>query len=431
MGLFSSNKNKNGGILNVIRCDEDDYLVWKWRPSDVPTNRENAIRWGSRLHVKDGEVAVFVYKQNDGKQMDYFEGPLDTTLKTENFPVLSSIIGSVYGGDTPFQAEIYYINLAGNVKFPFFVNQFDIFDPRYPDFPVPVTVKGSLMFNITDYKSFIKLHRMVQFSVEDLVAETKDAVKKRIKSYVTNLTYNEQIPAIQIERRVAEVSDLVENKLKGEFADDFGINLKRLDLSEVLIDKNSQGYLDLYETTVQQTKIIREAQTEDTTERMRMGREVEFKRQNLAAETDYFAAHRLNLQADVSKTAAESLGELGGSGIGGGGDFNAAGMMAGMMLGGTVGAGMSNMMGGMMSGMQGQMQPPSMQAPPPIPQTNYHIAINGQQSGPYEKSVIINMIQSGQINASALVWKQGMPQWEPITNVTDFAQLFNNMPPAL
>lgn len=429
MGLFSS--KKNGGILNVIRCDEDDYLVWKWRPSDMPSTRENAIRWGSTLHVKEGEVAVFVYKQNDGKQMDYFEGPLDTTLKTANFPVLSSIIGLAYGGDTPFQAEVYFINLAGNVKMPFFINQFDIFDPRYPDFPVPVTVKGSLMFNITDYKSFVKLHRMVQFSQEDMMDETKDAVKKRVKSYVSNLTYSEQIPAIQIERRVAEVSDLVEAKLKGEFADDFGVNIKRVDLSDIVIDKESEGYQDLYETTVMQTKILREAQTEDTTERMRMGREVEFKRQNLAAETDYFAAHRLNLQADVSKTAAESLGELGGSGIGGG-DFNAAGMMAGMMLGGTVGAGMSNMMGGMMSGMQGQMQPPAMQTPPPIPQVNYHIAVNGQQAGPYEKSVIANMIQSGQLNANTLVWKQGMPQWEPITNVPDFAPLFsNNMPPAL
>lgn len=429
MGLFSS--KKNGGVLNVIRCDEDDYLVWKWRPSDMPSTRENAIRWGSTLHVKEGEVAVFVYKQNDGKQMDYFEGPLDTTLKTANFPVLSSIIGLAYGGDTPFQAEVYFINLAGNVKMPFFINQFDIFDPRYPDFPVPVTVKGSLMFNITDYKSFVKLHRMVQFSQEDMMDETKDAVKKRVKSYVSNLTYSEQIPAIQIERRVAEVSDLVEAKLKGEFADDFGVNIKRVDLSDIVIDKESEGYQDLYETTVMQTKILREAQTEDTTERMRMGREVEFKRQNLAAETDYFAAHKLNLQADVSKTAAESLGELGGSGIGGG-DFNAAGMMAGMMLGGTVGAGMSNMMGGMMSGMQGQMQPPTMQTPPPIPQVNYHIAVNGQQAGPYEKSVIANMIQSGQLNANTLVWKQGMPQWEPITNVPDFAPLFsNNMPPAL
>ena len=407
-------------IADIIKYEGDNAtFVWKHPCEDF-----NSL---TQLVVHETQEAIFFM---NGQALDLF-GPGRYTLETQNVPKLGKALNRTTGGDTPFHAEVYFINLAGNVKMPFFINQFDIFDPRYPDFPVPVTVKGSLMFNITDYKSFVKLHRMVQFSQEDMMDETKDAVKKRVKSYVSNLTYSEQIPAIQIERRVAEVSDLVEAKLKGEFADDFGVNIKRVDLSDIVIDKESEGYQDLYETTVMQTKILREAQTEDTTERMRMGREVEFKRQNLAAETDYFAAHRLNLQADVSKTAAESLGELGGSGIGGG-DFNAAGMMAGMMLGGTVGAGMSNMMGGMMSGMQGQMQPPAMQTPPPIPQVNYHIAVNGQQAGPYEKSVIANMIQSGQLNANTLVWKQGMPQWEPITNVPDFAPLFsNNMPPAL
>ena len=71
MGLFSKNKAE-GGILDVIRCDEPDYLVWKWSPAGVPSRRENAIRWGSTLRVKQGEVAVFVYRQNDGKEMDYF-----------------------------------------------------------------------------------------------------------------------------------------------------------------------------------------------------------------------------------------------------------------------------------------------------------------------------------------------------------------------
>ena len=61
MALF----RKDGGIMNQIRCDESSYLIWKWRPKDSQegSNRENAIRWGSSLRVKDGEVAVFVYKQ--------------------------------------------------------------------------------------------------------------------------------------------------------------------------------------------------------------------------------------------------------------------------------------------------------------------------------------------------------------------------------
>ena len=120
MGLFG--RGKGGGVMNVIRCDLQEYLVWKWRPEGQElnsTSRENAIRWGSSLRVKDGEVAVFVYKQKDGTMEDFIVGPFDQTIKTANFPVLSSIVGLAYGGESPFQADIYFINLAGNIQIKF------------------------------------------------------------------------------------------------------------------------------------------------------------------------------------------------------------------------------------------------------------------------------------------------------------------------
>ncbi len=119
MGFFG--KKTEGGMLDVIRCDEQDYLVWKWRPSGDAgnTRKENAIRWGSSLRVKDGEVAVFVYKQENGPNQDFIEGPFDDVIKTANFPVISNIIGLAYVGQSPFQAEVYFINLSGNIKVEF------------------------------------------------------------------------------------------------------------------------------------------------------------------------------------------------------------------------------------------------------------------------------------------------------------------------
>ena len=82
MGLFSS--KKKGGILDTIRCDEQEYLVWKWRPSgeENSTNKENAIRFGSSLRVKDGEMAVFVYNQKGNNNQDFIAGPYDQIIKT-------------------------------------------------------------------------------------------------------------------------------------------------------------------------------------------------------------------------------------------------------------------------------------------------------------------------------------------------------------
>ena len=60
MALFDKSK-RTGGFMDEIRCDESSYLIWKWHPAGVQLgtgNRENAIRWGSSLRVKDGEVAV-------------------------------------------------------------------------------------------------------------------------------------------------------------------------------------------------------------------------------------------------------------------------------------------------------------------------------------------------------------------------------------
>jgi hypothetical protein len=60
MRLFG-NKTE-GGLMDVIRCDEQEYLVWKWRPSGEAnsTKKENSIRYGSSLRVKDGELAGII-----------------------------------------------------------------------------------------------------------------------------------------------------------------------------------------------------------------------------------------------------------------------------------------------------------------------------------------------------------------------------------
>lgn len=433
MGLF--NKRNDGGMLNVIRCDETDYLVWKWSPNGLEGRRENAIRWGSTLRVKAGEVAVFVYPQDDGRQMDFIEGPVDTTLRTANFPVLAGLIGTAFGGDTPFQAEVYFINLAGTIPIDFYIPPFDVADPRYLDYAVPVWVRGQILVSIDDYKAFIAKHRMRQFDIEEFKADTKETIKRHVRSAVTNAPMKAQIPLLQIGRYVDTIAENVTASLRDLLRDDFGVSLKRAEIGEIELDKESRGYTDLYEaTTAQATEIIK-AHTQDTVERLRMGREVEFKRQNLGVETEYFAAHKLNRQADVAEIAAENIGEL-GSGSGDLGDkdvggINPAAIMTGMMLGGAVGSNMANMMNGMMGGMQGATNPVYPQTPPPLTTMAYFVAENGQQTGPFMPDVVRQMVAQGRIVRETLVWRQGMTGWEQASAIAELAPLFNNVPPKL
>jgi membrane protease subunit (stomatin/prohibitin family) len=99
--------------------------------------------------------------------------PYDQTIKTANFPILSSIVGAAFGGASPFQAEIYFMNLSGNIQVKFGIPYFDVFDPRFMDFAVPMSARGTITFNVTDYKGFIKLNRLINFELEDFNKQIK------------------------------------------------------------------------------------------------------------------------------------------------------------------------------------------------------------------------------------------------------------------
>lgn len=440
MGFFS--RGKSGGVMNVIRCDLQEYLVWKWRPEGQEVNsttRENSIRYGSSLRVKDGELAVFVYKQKDGSMQDFIMGPFDQTIKTANFPVLSSIVGMAFGGESPFQAEIYFINLSGNVQIRFAIPYFDVFDPRFLDFAVPMAVRGTITFNITDYKSFIKLNRLINFELEDFKKQIKDAVTKYVKQIVTNCPIDNGIPVLQIERKLLEVNDLVNGYLAPRLSNDFGVNLKGLDISAIDVDKESEGYAELRRMTAAQTAKTVEAQTDvnirnlqDTQrintqymeETLRIQREEAQRAQRLQTESTFLGAHAINQQAAVLGKAADSLGAMGTMSGGMGGGMNPAGLMTGMALGGAMGGQMAGMVNQMGNQFQQQQQQQAATPPPPPAPATFMVYANGAQAGPFDMSQLAQMAAGGQLTPATYVWRQGMANWTAASQVPELQALF-------
>lgn len=490
MELFGNKEGKKneGGLMDAIRCDEADYLIWKWRLAGMEANstkKENAIRYGSSLSVKDGEVAVFLYHQKDGTQMDFIEGPYNDTIKTGNFPVLSSIVGLAFGGGTPFQAEIYYVNMAGLIRVDFAVPYFDIFDPRLPDFPVSVAVRGSFMMGIKDYKEFIKLHRLSNFDMDDFKKQVKDSIVKYAKGVVTNIPDGSYggapVPIVQLERRILQVNEILEQYMKPKLQDIYGVVLKDLNVSELDIDKSCAGFKKVSVLTADYTEKMmgtqqkinissmeetnrlqmeqlsetQRMQLKNMEESMRINREESQFAQRQASEVGAYAAklgaEQQNLgafaiknQTQVGIAAAEAMGKQGASGAGninlgaggGGAGFgmNPGAMMANMAMGQAVGMGMANMLGnsfagastgmgaGIMPGMAapagGASVPPSAQSP------MYNVAVNGASAGPFSVEQLKAMAASGQLNAQSLVWTAGMANWIAAKDVPELAGLF-------
>ena len=453
MALFNKN-NRKGGFIDEIRCDEPSYLIWKWHPSGSQpgaNNRENAIRWGSSLRVKDGEVAVFVYKQKDGTMQDFIVGPFDQTIKTSNFPVLASIVGLAYEGGTPFQAEIYFINLARIIQVKFGVPFFDVYDPRFADFGVPVAVRGTVSFSIGDYREFIKLHRLSTFNLDDFQKQIRDAVNRYVKDAVANAPAAHDIPVVQIESRTAQINDVVEYDLSERLKETFGVVVSGIDIGAIEIDKSSDGYRQLMSVTQELASAAAKAEAEAKIRdihakqrieaehyegTLRIQREEGQYAQHKQTQTANLGAFQVEKQAEVGVAGAQALGQMGANGagdvnIGGSGDgtgLNMAAMMASMAVGGAVGQNIAGAMNNMMGGINQQATPGAV--PPPIPTVAYHVAVNGQATGPFDISVLAQMATAGQLTADSLVWKNGMAQWAKAGTVNELKNLFANaMPP--
>jgi membrane protease subunit (stomatin/prohibitin family) len=468
MGIFSS--KKEGGMMDMIRCDEKDFLIWKWRPEGNEvntTNKENSIRWKSSLRVKDGEVAVFLYKQKDGVMQEFINGPFDKMLETANLPILSSILGAAYGGGTPFQAEIYFINLSQVIEFkatvPFF-NIYD-FDPNLSRFPIECSVDYQILTKISDYQNFIKIHRLQNLEINELKSKLRPFIERNIKGLTANLPKQNNIPAIAIESMLDTLNIELDGRLKSEIENVFGlatnmINVdtirinedekffqlkalttdiieKRLKTQNIQIDAEVDTFKAQAETNIKNLKDTQRINSENVEESLRIQREQYEKAQSLQTETNNLDLMKLKIQTDAQKTiltaAADSLGEMGtmnlGSGSGGG--MNPAGMMTGMMMGGAMGnqmAGMMNQMGNTMNP-QNPQTPPNNQMPPPPPVTQYLLSVNGQQAGPFNMQQLQQMVMNGQLVNNTYVWKQGMPNWVEAGQVMELQSLFNSMPP--
>ena len=376
---------------------------------------------------------------------DFIVGPYDQIIKTANFPVLASIVGLAYEGGTPFQAEVYYINLAQIIQVRFGVPFFDVYDPRFEDFGVPVAVRGTISFKISDYREFVKLHRLNDFDLNTFQTQIRDAVNRYMKDAVANAPAINNIPLVQLETKTAQINDIVEYDLGERLKETFGVTVSGVDIGAIDIDKSSDGYRQLMGVTKElagaTAKAEAEARIRDIHAKqrieaehyegtLRIQREEGQYAQHKQTQTANLGAFQVEKQAEVGVAGANALGQMGANGagnvnLGGGGDgFNMAAMMASMAVGGAVGQNIAGAMNNMMGGI-GQ---PTM-TPPPIPTIAFHVAANGQATGPFDIATLAQMANAGQLTANSLVWKAGMEQWAMAGVVDELKTLFVTMPP--
>lgn len=165
MGLFGNQ------FMNVIEWNEsrDDVLFWKWR--------NNEIKGGSRLIIKPGQDAIFLY---NGKIEGVFKDEGNYEIDTQIIPFLSTLKGFKFGFNSGLRAEVLFINTKEFVVRWGTKNPVNIASPRMPG-GIPIRSFGTFTVKIDDYLTLIdKIAGVKQeFTVDD--------VKERVMSLLDQL----------------------------------------------------------------------------------------------------------------------------------------------------------------------------------------------------------------------------------------------------
>ena len=342
-------------------------------------------------------------------------------------------------------------NLSKGSQLNFAIPYFDVFDPRLQDYGVPVSVHGAVVYAIEDMDLFHSVNRNEGYSDETFKNKLRGQLTKFIKSVVSNAPSDAQIPVVQIERKIFEISELIQQRVTPQVEKLFGITIRSLDITGINVDKESRGDRELKALTadlekermmaqhnaqianfnlnndLQQDMLKKQSELnldamgrkqeldlggqeelqrmnlENQRETMRIQREEMQRASRLQTEQTLMGAHQANLNAGVLNNATDN-------------GINAFHQQ-------TMG-GMSNM-----GQMGGAPQMPGMGAA--VPQVQYYIGINGQQYGPCDWNKLQQLVQQGQFTQQSYVWKNGMAQWEFAGNVAELAPLFQGTAPQM
>lgn len=369
------------GIFDKLKGEFIDIIEWTGGGDGVLAYRfdryQNEIKNGAKLTVREGQVAIFV---NEGQVADLFT-PGMYELRTENLPLLSTLQGWKHGFNSPFKAEVIFITTTKQTdqkwgtKSPITLD-----DPRFGF--VEIRAFGTYVIRVKDPTSFLStlVGTDGEFTAEEISGQLKSLIVTRFTDAIgeSNLTIE------KFASQLNELSEFALNSMAPEFLK-YGIELCNILVENVSMPEDIKK--EIHELS-------------------RLGRINMSQYQQLKA-------------AKAMEKAAENPGGMAGAGVGLG-----AGLAMANQMGNAFGA----------AATPHQQQPAANSAPPALPgqaAVAFHVALNGQQAGPYDMNGLKALVQSQQLTRETLVWANGMANWTKAGDVPALATLFTSAPPPL
>ena len=351
-----------GEFIDVIDWTDDsrDTMVWRFE------RRGNAIKYGAKLTVREGQAAVFIH---EGQLADVF-GPGLYMLETNNMPVMTTLQHWDHGFNSPFKAEVYFISttrfndLKWGTKNPIMCR-----DPEFG--PVRLRAFGTYSMRVGDPAKFML--EIVGTDGEFTADEISFQIRNVIIQEFSRVIAGSGIPVLDMAANTADLGKLVTTAIAPQIAE-YGLTLPEFYIENISLPEEVEKALD--------------------------------KRTSVGIAGD--------LNKYMQFSAAEAMGKPGSAG-----DAMTAGMGAAM------GMAMAQNMGpwGAQGGASAAPPPP-----PPPASRQWHIAENGATKGPFNETDLPAMIAAGTLTRATQVWSAGMEGWKPAAE-TDLSRLFAQVPP--
>lgn len=353
-----------GEFIDVISWLDDtrDTMVWRFE------RRGQAIKYGAKLTVREGQAAVFVH---EGQLADVF-GPGLYMLETNNMPIMTTLQHWDHGFDSPFKSEIYFVNTTR-----FNDQKWGTKNPimcRDPEFgAVRLRAFGTYSMRVKDPGLFLR--EIVGTDGEFTADEVSYQIRNIIVQAFSQSIAKSGIPVLDMAANTGDLGKVVTQAINPAVAA-YGLELPEFYIENISLPEEVEKVLD--------------------------------KRTSMGIAGDLNKYMQFNAAEGMANPAS------------GAGAMMGAGMAAGM------GAAMAQNMGPWGAAPQAASAPPP--PPPPPAMTVWHVAENGATKGPFDEATMAGMAQSGQLSRASMVWTAGQDGWKMAAD-TPLKRLFDAVPP--
>src|ERR1051326_7035874 len=230
MGLMDYLKTQ---FLEIIEWQDDSRDTISFRYPDL----DKEIKNGAQLIVRESQIAQFIYLGQFG---DTF-GPGKYALTTDNIPVLSDLKGWKYGFESPFKADIYYVNSR-----LFTGNKWGTSNPvmmRDQDFGiVRVRAFGTYDFHIVEPKKFLK--EVAGTDDHFRLDEFADTMRSRLVSVFSEALATSKVPVLDVATRYRELGEALLPVINPGLTGKYGIEMSSFILENVSVPPEVEQAID-------------------------------------------------------------------------------------------------------------------------------------------------------------------------------------------